>query len=638
MDARRRAVLRNVVLTFAPSDARIDRVTDFAALAIEGLTPKRRAELEQLLDLLALPMRGSEATRTGVLKLFASSPVPKLRTGFAALKRLTLFLAYGESEPGSDNPTWKRVGYPGPRNDRGANDPALPFAIARNGEQVTADVVVIGSGAGGGVAASAFARAGKRVVVLEAGMAFDANAITQREIGMKDLYLDGGLTASDDLGVAILAGATVGGGTTVNWCTSFRLPDRIAAEWEAESHIAGLPSELQPHYENLERALGIVPTHDHNANNRTIVDGCAALGVHSGEMPRNATGCGDGCGYCGFGCAYGKKRSTARAFLPDVAKNGGAIYARARAERVVTRGARAERVIVTQTISDDDVRRFEIAADTIVVSGGTLRTPGILARSGIAHPLLGKRLFLHPVSALIAQFAHPIDAWTGPMQSAYSDAYNYRTGNYGSKIEMAPSHPGLAGNALPWVDRAKHAELMSRLRYSATLIGVTRDRDPGTIGLDDEALIRYRVSPHDGENLLAAVAGMADIAFAAGAERVMTLHATPIEIACDDWTPARRDVFVERLGRIGYASNRQIFFSAHQMGTATMGADPANSVVDPTGAVWGYENLLVADASLFPQASGVNPMLTILAMAARVAEQHGGDVRMREDAAAAIIS
>ncbi len=633
MDARRRAVLRNVVATFAPSDARVERVTEYASLAIDGLTPKRRVELEELLDLLALPMRGSEATRTGVLKLFANAPIAKLRSGFAALKRLTLFLCYAESEPGSENPTWRRIGYPGPRDDHGAKDPPLPLATARDGERVAADVVVIGSGAGGGVVASAFARAGKRVVVLEAGRAFDASAMAQREIGMKDLYLDGGLTATDDLSVAILAGSTLGGGTTVNWCTSFRLPERIAAEWEAECGIAGLGAELRPHYENLERALGIVPLQHHNANNGTIIDGCKALGVHSGEMPRNAPDdCGDGCGYCGLGCAYGKKRSTARAFLPDVARSGGAIYVNARAERVVTRGARADRLVVTQGAGTGDVRRFEIVADTFVVCGGSLRTPGILARSGIAHPLLGKRLFLHPVSALVALFDRPIEAWNGPMQSAYSDAYNYRAGNYGPKIEVAPSHPGIGGISLPWVDRVKHAALMARFRYAASLIAVTRDRDPGRIELDDEAQIRYRVSPHDGENLLAAIAGMADIAFAAGAARVTTLHNAPIEIACDEWTPARRSAFVERLGRIGYGSNRQVFFSAHQMGTAALGADPQKSVVDPTGAVWGYENLLVADASLFPQASGVNPMLTILAMAARVAQAHGGDVRMREGA------
>lgn len=217
MDARRRSTLRSVVATLAPDDARVERVTAYATAAIDGLTPQRRAELYGLLDLLLLPMRANDFARAQTLRALARSPIAKLRTGFAALKRLALFLAYAESEPGDENPTWARIGYPGPRNDRATTDTPLELALARDGETLAADVVVIGSGAGGGVAASAFARAGLRVIVLEAGAAFDARTFRQREIDMADLYLDGALTATHDLGVAILAGATLGGGTTVNW-------------------------------------------------------------------------------------------------------------------------------------------------------------------------------------------------------------------------------------------------------------------------------------------------------------------------------------------------------------------------------------------------------------------------------------
>lgn len=631
MDARHLTTLRAIVATFAPEDARIDRVTHYAAEAIDGLTPGRAAELRQLLDLLALPMRGSEKIRAATLRALANSPVAKLRSGYQALKRLALFLAYAESDDGNPNPTWDRIGYPGPRDDRAYDDATLPLAIARDGETVHADVVVIGSGAGGGVAASAFARAGKRVIVLEAGAAFNAQSFRQREIDMSALYLDAGLTSSKDLGVAILAGATLGGGTTVNWCTSFRLAERVAAEWEAETGIAGLAAELAPHYAELEAELELAPVATHNASNRVILDGAKALGIHSDAMPRNASpDCGDGCGYCGLGCAYGKKKSTPRAFLPDVPAAGGTIYANARAARIALSGSRAHNVTVEQTVAPGDVRTFTIVADTYVVSGGTLRTPGMLARSGVRHPMLGKRLFLHPVSACFTQFDHHIDPWAGPMQSAYSDAFNYRTGNYGSKIETAPIHPGLAALSVPWTSRAEHADAMMCARNAATLIAVTRDRDPGSIDLDDEAQIRYTVSPHDGEHLLAGLVGMFDLAFAAGATRISTLHTKPIIIERSDWNATARTAFAEQIARIGIASNRQTFFSAHQMGTASMGADPMTSVVDPSGRVWGYENLLVADASLFPQASGVNPMLTIMAMVRRVVAQHGAVTTKRE--------
>jgi len=625
MDARRRSTLRSVVATLAPDDARVERVTAYATAAIDGLTPQRRAELYGLLDLLLLPMRANDFARAQTLRALARSPIAKLRTGFAALKRLALFLAYAESEPGDENPTWARIGYPGPRNDRATTDTPLELALARDGETLAADVVVIGSGAGGGVAASAFARAGLRVIVLEAGAAFDARTFRQREIDMADLYLDGALTATHDLGVAILAGATLGGGTTVNWCTSFRLADTVAAEWEAESGLTGLAAELAPHYARLETMLGLAPAATHNANNRVILDGARELGLHGAAMPRNAApDCGAGCGYCGFGCAYGRKQSTPRAFLPDVARSGGAIYCNARALRIELAGAYARNVTVEQTVAPGDVRRFSIAADTFVVAGGTLRTPGILARSGVRHPHLGKRLFLHPVAACFAEFADAIEPWSGPMQSAYSDAYRVRGGNYGAKIETAPVHPGLAALSLPWTSRTEHAAALSRARYAATLIAVTRDRDPGALSLDDETTIRYGVSAHDGEHLLAGLAGMFDLAFAAGAQRVSTLHDVPIVVERSAWNARARAAFAQRIARIGVAANRQIFFSAHQMGTAAMGADPETSVVDPAGRVWGYENLLVADAMLFPQASGVNPMLTVMAMASRIVAQHGG--------------
>ncbi len=625
MDARRRATLQQVVATFAPRDARIGRVTELAARAIDALTLRRRTDLLRLLDLLWLPMKAGDAARAAFLRTLAHSRAGTLRTGFAALKRLALFLSYAESEAGSENPTWTRIGYPGPRGDAAAVATSWPLQTARNGESIRAEVVVIGSGAGGGVVASSFARAGKRVVLLEAGGAYAPDRFAQRELMTSELYLEGGLASSHDLGIVILAGATLGGGTTVNWCTSLRLPDRIAHEWEERSGIRSLGKELAPHYAAIEERLDIRPASHHNANNRAILEGARDLGVHAAVSPRNAAGdCGDGCGYCGYGCAYNKKRSTAATFLHDLSQSEGAIYANATAERITASGTRARSVRVRQTGPGGAPVAFDVEADLVVLAAGALRTPGILARSGIAHPLLGKRLFLHPVAAAIAEFERPVEPWIGPMQSAYSDAFNYRAGNYGAKVEVAPAHPGMAALALPWPSRARHSELMERFRNVATLFALTRDRDPGSIDLDDEAAVRYGLSPFDGENLIAGLAGLFDLGFAAGAVRMMTLHAKHIEIERDAWNGNARDSLVQRLHRIGIAPNRQILFSAHQMGTAAMGSNAADSVVDPAGRVWGHENLLVADASVFPQSSGVNPMLTIMAMAGRIAVQRGG--------------
>ncbi|HMD03466.1 MAG TPA: GMC family oxidoreductase [Candidatus Baltobacteraceae bacterium] len=620
MNVRRKTTLLGAVKALAPPDARPEAAAALAANAIDRLSPRRRAELNQLLDLLALPMRLPRKARAGMLRSMADSPLGKLRTGFAALKRLALFMAYAENDAPAPNPTWKRIGYPGPRNDRTGGDPLPPLSAAFEGERVEADVVVIGSGAGGGVAAATFARAGKRVVVLEAGSAWSARDVTQSELSVGDLYLEGGLASSQDLGTIVLAGATLGGGTTINWSTSFRLAPRIANEWEIQSGLRGLGSDLTPHFDALERELQLAPCPQHNANNAVLAAGARALGVHVASMPRNApVDCGAGCGYCGMGCAYGKKRSTLKLYLPLVTANRGAIYVRARAERVLFDGKRARGVTALQTDASGAQRRFEVAAKTVVCAAGSLRTPGILARSGVASNLLGKRLFVHPVFACRAVFERPIEGWHGPIQSAYSDAFSYRIDNYGSKLEVAPVHPAFAAMALPWESAEAHARAMDELPRTALLIALTRDRDPGSVDLDSEAAIHYALGAFDAENVLAGLVAAIDVAFAGGAERVRTLHNAPLTLERREWSASAKRALAERLAELGVAPNRQPLFSAHQMGTAAMGASPRTSVVDAAGCVWGYENLLVADASLFPQASGVNPMLTIMALARRVA-------------------
>lgn len=370
--------------------------------------------MEQLLDLLWFPMKGPDMARWATLRMLAQAPAEALQTGFAALKRLSLFLAYAESAPGTENPTWARIGYPGPRHDARIENVSLPVTTADAGERVRADVVVVGSGAGGGVVASAFARAGRRVVVLEAGGAYESRDFTQRELMMAELYLDAGLTATNDLGIAILAGSCVGGGTTVNWSTSLRLPDRIGGEWATATGIAQLADELAPHYAEVERRLDVRPISEHNANNRVVLEGARDLGLHAAESPRNAsTQCGEGCGYCGFGCAYAKKRSTAATYLLDLAPRDGAIYARARVLRIETSGSRARGVVARQTTATGEERTFSVDADSVVICAGALRTPGLLARSGIVHPLLGKRLFLHPVAAAIAELTVPSNRGPG---------------------------------------------------------------------------------------------------------------------------------------------------------------------------------------------------------------------------------
>ena len=645
--------LAAVVETFAPPDADERATLAIVEGALARLAPQKRSKLRSVLSLLASPFAGlvlagrpagfahlDRTRRERALRRL--SAIGALKPAFDAFSRIALFAAYAATDDAGGSAVWDRLGYPGPRGDVPRATP-LPLAALPAGGRIVADAVVVGSGAGGGVAAALLAQAGMRVVVLEAGPPFDDVAARQREADAFDrLYLEAGLCATDDLAVSVLAGACMGGGTTVNWSTSLRLQPETAAEWSRAIGRDGFAAELEAAYVAIEARLGVTAASSHNRNNAVIVDGCTQLGWTWRAIPRNAECAGDRCGYCGFGCAYGAKRSTAATYLRDAVDAGAQVIANARVDRVrldaVAHASRRRAAGVDATVTADDgtTRTLSVDAPLVVVAAGALRTPGVLARSGIASPHLGKHLHLHPTSAVSAEFDARIEAWHGVMQSALCDRFSgadgtTSSGDFGATIECAPAHPGLMALALPWTGRDEHAAEMTAAARRATLIALTRDRGEGVVGLDERAGITYAIAPDDARSLARGLAGAARIALAAGATRVATLHANALELTAADVRDGGIERFEAEVLRRADSRAPVGLFSAHQMGTARMAAAADDGVIDADGRVFGVEGMIVADASAFPSASGVNPMLTIMALAHRAVSAH---LRAQPEAAA----
>jgi choline dehydrogenase-like flavoprotein len=614
-----------IVDAVVPANADRTAATAVVVAALEALPPHKRSRLAGVVTLLGTPLAG--LVLAGRLRgiaglerprreraLLALGRIAPLRPAFDALTRLALFGAYGAAAADGRNAIWEELGYPGPRTDVASALPPFPLATLPADGRLTADAVVIGSGAGGGVAAGLLAQAGLRTIVLEAGPPIEEIAARQSEAeALGGLYLEAGLCTTDDQAVSILAGACVGGGTSVNWSTSLRLPASVAVEWGAALACQGFAAELADAYDAVESRLGVTLATHHNANNAVIADGCAELGWRMRSIPRNARCTGDQCGYCCFGCAYGEKQSTANTYLRDAVASGAQVFAGVRAERVRIDGGIATGV----DASAADGSKITIDAPLVVVAAGSLRTPGVLARSGVRSPHLGNHLHLHPVQAVVADFDRPIEAWHGPMQSALCDQFADLEDGFGVAIEAAPTHPGLSSLGVAWDGAAAHAAEIAPARNRAILIALTRDRGEGRVGTDGRADVHYQLDPFDADHLATGVAAAARIAIAAGAKRVQTLHRERLVLEAADADAAGLDAFAREVLHRARTNAPVALYSAHQMGTARMAASRESGVADSDGRVWRVEGLLVADASAFPSASGVNPMLTIMALAHR---------------------
>ncbi len=639
------ATLARVFETFVPgTDADAPRRARLAAETMVAAADHDELRLLRLaLRLIELPpVPGLFARRWGafssldregreaVMRSWSTSPIGRLRTTFQVLKRLALFTAYADEGDGSGptNALWEGIGYVAPKPMTSSAPAVAPLDVDRRPDELLeldTDVVVVGSGAGGGVVAARIASAGHAVLVLEQGPSADEATLPRTEgAAFRELFLDRGTTATADLAVAILAGSVVGGGTTINWTTSLEPPDWLRADWARTHGLAGFDgAEADADLARLSAELDLQPPTVMPPKDRLILDGAAALDWEAAPTERNAGPCVD-CGGCTFGCRQGSKRSGPRTHLAAACRDGARVLAGATVERVELRGGTA--VGVAGRLLADGAqagRPFRVRARSVVVACGALRTPLLLQRSGIEHPAIGRYLRLHPVVAVAARMRSPVEMWAGPTQAARSLEHLGPVGGF--VIESAPAHPGLIASSLPWEGGQAHRDLMAEVRHYAPLIGIVHETGSGTVGWSSggHPRITYRLAADDADTARHALFELARLGRAGGAERLIVLSTPSPSWAIGDG----QDGFEELLTRVAtmsLAPNRVTLFSAHQMGTARAGSSAREHACDPYGRVRDgaggvIPRLHVADAALFPTSSGVNPMLTVMALAERSA-------------------
>lgn len=585
----------------------------------------------------------SPSTRERYLLGWASSRIGQRRSAFQALRKLLTFLAYADPGDESANPRWAAIGYR-PERPPVTQDPTTvrPFTPADGadpgGVRLEADVVIVGSGAGGGVVAADLAAAGRSVVVLDAGPFVDERTMPATELdGFDRLYLNHGLTTTWDGSVTMLAGTGVGGGTLINWMSCLPAPEDVRAEWAREHGIEGLEgAAFARDLAALEGQLSVTPATTFPPKDMLILRGAEGLGWRAGPIQRNSPGCSD-CGSCGFGCPRGAKQSGIRVHLAAAQRDGARIIADATVDRILMERGRAAGVEALVARPDGaGPARIVVRARQVVVAAGALRSPGVLATAGSPHPALGRHLRIHPVPVVAGRFLEPVEMWRGATQAAQMDEFSRSAaGRLGYVIETAPAHPGLIALAMPWEGTEAHARIMEQSANLSPLVAVTRDGGEGRVSATASGGVRidYRLDRVGVATLRHAIVSMARLARAAGASEIIATG-TPPAIFGREGFPSGGEgrafaAFEERLGRFDFGPNRGALYSAHQMGTARMGADPRVHVCDPAGRVRSAAGgragdqvvggIYVADGSLFPTAIGVNPMITIMTLARQVA-------------------
>jgi choline dehydrogenase-like flavoprotein len=502
---------------------------------------------------------------------------------------------------------------PEPAGPLGATEPAE--------EQEECDVVIVGSGAGGAVAAAILAEAGLEVIVLEAGESFNRESYPAEPLdAIARLYRDAGLTIAEGRPpIPVPVARTVGGTTVVNSGTCFRAPDPVLEDWRRRYGIEWA-TDLAAEFSEGEDFLRVAPVDPERMgrNGQLAMEGAAAIGASGGPISRNAGNCVQ-CSSCPFGCEIDAKRGMHVSYLPRAVAAGARLRTGVEAQCILIEGRRAVGVSCAVTGApsghrspDGRARQDESGPYTVrarhatIVAGGALGTPELLLRSGLGGGQVGRNLHIHPACWVGARYEEEVHGWDGVMQSYYIDQWESQR----LLLEATFTPLAFGGAWLPGVGRA-HQRSMLEFGHVGSIGVHLSDASSGRIDLVGNGALRarYKLTRDDADRLTFGIARAAEIHFAAGATEVY-----PNIARVGTLTPQKLNDFES--ARFKPSELRLEAF--HPMGTARI-ADEREGVCASNGSVHGTADLYVADASLFPTSVGVNPMMTIIAFSARIA-------------------
>lgn len=493
--------------------------------------------------------------------------------------------------------------------------------------RIKVDAVIVGSGAGGSVMAYELAKAGKKVLVLEAGPYVPSSKFTER-LGesIDQLYQDQGAQPNTLGDLLVLQGACVGGSSVVNACVSFRTPNYVLKKWQTEFGLSNLTEDsLRPYFEKVEKLLHVHTNEPHeiNACASKVIDGCEAMGIGWKPLQRNVKQCAL-TGHCLAGCASDRKMSMLISYLPWATAHGATIFSDTHVYKVLEENCRAVGVLanIKHPRTGNKVADLRVDADLVILAAGAIQTPIILQRSELCdeNRWLGKNFSTHPFVSVIGEFKDEVKGWKGALAGIYIDrwmhpkrgGYLFESGLTGPEQLIAQGEQG-SGD--------EHVEFMLKYKNFSAMNVFMHDHGTGSVEWDGDALLGYKkikweLSGDDFKRLKEAVKIAARIYFAAGAEKVYLPTYRKLVVNKVEDLDAMVDSV--QFGLRGLYTFRT--FSVHPQGTTRMGADPFESVVNPHGETHAVKGLFVADASILPSELTVNPQLTIYALSNYIAD------------------